>query len=320
MIASERIEPKMILRSRLVHIFSLGCPYLPFVVDGKRNTNKFHRQTWCVPDQSINWQVLAALAFSRNPDSLVFTNPRRWSVENLFTTKSIWDIPLVKPRFGCNFDMMLSQVGYDLSERIAEELVAFKLGHKCEMGFRAVHPSELNIKTHREFGVDGALQDMPGLEDYHISIMYRTFAGDANLFQMSVPTVIEHFQSAHELVVVVIEEDGPLFEDILDVYRASAPFPLRLVTEPDMMDGHVQQKYSKVNFEESVEFPACLPQKGIESHNKRIDQMRRNRISPEKYIFRMLSMIVYTPSRLDLSSIASGGKRTSEVTKIETRL
>lgn len=43
-----------------------------------------------------------------------------------------------------------------------------------------------------------------------------------------------------------MKEDEELFEDIMERHRASAPFPLRLVTEPALMDGHVQHKYSKV--------------------------------------------------------------------------
>lgn len=191
--------------------------------------------------------MLAALGFSLNPDSTTFNNPAEWVVENLFADVSIWDIPLAKPRFGCSYDMLLSQLGYDLGERIAIEFESFRLGlGKCDMGFRSVHPFELNIKTNREFGVDGALQGMPDLQNYSVSVMYRTFSGDAKLFELSIQTVIEHFPSAHEVVTVVIEEDSALFEKILDGYRTSAPFPLRLVTEPDLMDGNVQQKYSKV--------------------------------------------------------------------------
>lgn len=192
------------------------------------------------------------MAFSRNHDSVLFVNPREWNVNNIFVMNSIWDVPLIKPRFGCTYDMLLSQFGYDLSERIAKEFEAFKLGlGKCELGFRVVHPLELNIKTNQEFGADGAFRGMPDLQDFHISAMYRTFAGDAQLFEMSIQTVIEHFSSAHEVVVVVIEEDEALFQSILDGYRASAPFPLRLVAEPDLMDGHIQQKYSKVRIHPS---------------------------------------------------------------------
>lgn len=164
----------------------------------------------------------------------------------MFEAASIWDIPLVKPRFGCNFDPGLSVQGYDLGERVAKEFEAFKLGNKCETGFRAVQPSELNIKSSREFGVDGAPQDMPDLKDFRVSVMYRTFDGDARLFEMSIQTVMEHFPSAHELVAVVLDEDEALFQDIMDRHRASAPFPLRLVTEPAQMDAHLQHKFSKV--------------------------------------------------------------------------
>lgn len=164
----------------------------------------------------------------------------------MFAATSIWDIPLLKPRFGCGFNTMLGMLGYDISERIAKEFESFKLGHTCEMGFRDVDPSELNIKTDWEFGVDGALNGMPDLEKFKVSVMYRTFAGDEKLFEMSIPTVIKHFSSAHELVAVVPEDDEATFQDIMDRHRASAPFPLRLITEPDLMDGCVQQKYSKV--------------------------------------------------------------------------
>eukprot|EP00903_Cladosiphon_okamuranus_P019502 g17934.t1 len=191
-------------------------------------------------------EVLAALAFKRNPGSMVFMNPRQWSVQNLFVHQSIWDVPLVKPRFGCNYDIVLSVLGYDVSERLVKELESFKLGLKCERGFREVHPFELNIKANQEFGVIGALEDMPDLQDFRISVMYRTFSGDAKLFEMSIQTVFRYFPNAFELVAVVIEEDGPLFQDIMERHRSSAPFPLRLVTEPDLMDGHVQQKYSKL--------------------------------------------------------------------------
>eukprot|EP00903_Cladosiphon_okamuranus_P008190 g7887.t1 len=150
-------------------------------------------------------------------------------------------------RFGCTYNTALSQKGYDLGKRMAQEFESFKLGlGKCEMGFRDVDPSELDIKTHQEFGVNGELQDMPDLRDLHVSVMYRSFSDDAQLFNMSVQSVIEHFPSAHEVVVVVVEDDEALFKQILDEHRASAPFPLHLVTEPDMMDDHVQQKYSKL--------------------------------------------------------------------------
>ena len=198
-------------------------------------------------------QVLAALAFSRSPDSIAFVNPRRWSVSNLFVHRSIWDVPLIKPRFGCAYDMSLNLLGYELGERTANELESFKLGLKCERGYREVHPYELNVTSHQEFGLrggdDGGVQDtMPDLGDFNVSVMYRTFSRNAELFNVSIQTVIKHFPNALEVVVVVVEEDEVLFQDIIDVYRSSASFPLRLVTEPDLMTGRVQQKYSKVRF------------------------------------------------------------------------
>lgn len=190
-------------------------------------------------------------------------------MDNLFVVHSIWDIPLVKPRFGCTYNMALSQQGYDLGKRMAQEFESFKLGlGKCEMGFRDVQPFELDLKDNQEFGVVGALQDMPDLHDFRVSIMYRTFNGDAKLFNMSVQSVIERFPSAHEVVVVVLEEDATVFKRILDGHRTSAPFPLHLVSEKNLMDGHVQQKYSKVRRSEGVERLKSLATGGSLTHMK----------------------------------------------------
>eukprot|EP00903_Cladosiphon_okamuranus_P017930 g16498.t1 len=191
-------------------------------------------------------EVLAALGFFRSPDTMEYMTPQQWSGENMIAIQSVWDVPLVKPKFGCSYDMGLSISGYDLAEKLTDELELFKLGLKCDTGFRPVQASELNIKINNEFGVAGALQEMPDLEEFRISVMYRTFFGDSWLFEMSIQTVFRYFPNALELVAVVIEEDEALFEDIMDRHRASAPFPLRVVTEPDLMDGHIQQKYSKL--------------------------------------------------------------------------
>ncbi|CAM9111525.1 unnamed protein product [Hapterophycus canaliculatus] len=191
-------------------------------------------------------QVLAALAYALNPDGVVFTSPVEWSKKNLFATKSIWDIPLVKPAFSCSYNVAWATKGYDLANHLAGELEAFARGAKCELGFKATNPGDLRIKRHWEFGVQGALEPMPDLRDYNISVMYRTFVGDADLFNLSLTTVLERFSSALEIVVVVLEAEVELFEGIVNPFRASAKFPLRIIGEPDLMDGHVQQKYSKL--------------------------------------------------------------------------
>lgn len=58
--------------------------------------------------------------------------------------------------------------------------------------------------------------------------------------------VAKYFPDAEEVVVVVEESDGELFEEIIKPHQETAPFPIRVVTEPDIMNGHIQQKYSKV--------------------------------------------------------------------------
>ena len=49
-------------------------------------------------------QLLAAMAYARNSPGVWFVNPQAWVTEHLFKAASIWDIPLVKPRFVCTID------------------------------------------------------------------------------------------------------------------------------------------------------------------------------------------------------------------------
>ncbi|CAN0285107.1 unnamed protein product [Ectocarpus sp. 6 AP-2014] len=191
-------------------------------------------------------EVLAALAYSRSPRGVTFVNIREWSHEHLFSEDSIWDIPMVKPRFGCSFDTSLTRDGYDVGGMIAKELEGFKLGASCERGFKSVDKSKLNLKADRELGDEGAEQGTPTLQNYHIAVMYRTCARDAKLFSTSIATVIEHLPGAFEVVVVVVEADVALFESIVQPLRTAVPFPIRVIGEPELMDDNVQQAYSKL--------------------------------------------------------------------------
>lgn len=194
--------------------------------------------------------MLAALAYSNRPDGVEFINIREWHRENLFSSPSIWEIPLVKPRFGCSFDAALGLKGYRIGDTIANELEAFRRGATCELGYRAVDTSELEVNRHWEFGPEGGAKvPMPNLVGYNISVMYRTFSGDAMMFNMSLASLLDYFPSALEVVVVVVESDKALFESIVEPFRAKGPLPIHVVAEPELMDGHVQQKYSKVRID-----------------------------------------------------------------------
>lgn len=80
-------------------------------------------------------QTLAALAYSRNPEGVWFLNPQQWVSQHLFQTASIWDIPLVKPRFSCSVDPRLDLEKFDASAQLAQQLDAFDNGATCESGF-----------------------------------------------------------------------------------------------------------------------------------------------------------------------------------------
>ncbi|CBJ32752.1 hypothetical protein Esi_0364_0009 [Ectocarpus siliculosus] len=180
-----------------------------------------------------------------------------WTHHHFFEEKSIWDIPLVKPHFSCALDIKPSLQGLDVAEKIRKWVDSFRHGARCERGFVKMHKKHLNTKPNWEFGPlmspdpteneRTKLERMPSLKGYNISVMFRTFVGDAVLFNVALPTVSRYFPDAKEIVVVVEESDGKLFEEIIKPHQKTAPFAIRVVTEPNIMDGHIQQKYSKVN-------------------------------------------------------------------------
>lgn len=176
----------------------------------------------------------------------MFVNPSEWGQHHLFESISVWNVPLVKPHFSCMVDARLVLHGYDVAAALNGWFEAFQRGAKCERGFIDIDRSMLPIKPYVEFG-EAVGKPMPDIENYKVSVMYRSFYGDANLFSISLPTVIKHFPKAYEVVVVVEERDRELFRELIDPYVDSSPFPIRLRAEPSLMDGNIQQKYSKVS-------------------------------------------------------------------------
>lgn len=154
---------------------------------------------------------------------------------------------LVKSRFGCLIDLSLSLQGYDIAHQLEKHVQAFYNGTRCYNGVMEVDSATLKLKSEWEFPSGYPISSMPSLKDYRISIVYRTFFGDAELFNVSFQTAIAHIPNALEMVVVVEERDKELFDELLDPHRGSAPFSLRVETEPTIMNGHIQQKYSKVS-------------------------------------------------------------------------
>lgn len=191
-------------------------------------------------------QLLAALLFMRNPEGVQFFDPgdRR---DQTYTEIAIKDVPFKQSRFGCSIDLSLALQGYDIARQLEQQVQAFYNSAPCHHGFVEVNPTTLKLKDEWEFPTGFPVTDMPPLKDFRISIMYRTFSGDAELFDISVRTAIEHIPDALEIVVVVEEVDRELFEQLLVPHHESAPFPLRVVTEPSIMDGNIQQKFSKVS-------------------------------------------------------------------------
>ena len=81
-------------------------------------------------------QVLAALQFARETKGIWFLDPQAWVSQHLFKEESIWDIPLVKPRFTCaiNPTVLRQRKDLDVADVLGDSLDFFSRGGKCENG------------------------------------------------------------------------------------------------------------------------------------------------------------------------------------------
>lgn len=85
----------------------------------------------------VRLQLLAALAYSRNTPGVWFFDPQAWVSQHLFKAASIWDIPLVKPRYTCALNPMMKQSdlqGLDVASILQSNLDFFSKGGTCLNG------------------------------------------------------------------------------------------------------------------------------------------------------------------------------------------
>lgn len=85
-------------------------------------------------------QALAALQFSRNTPGVWFLNPQEWVADHLFKAASIWEIPLVKPRFTCSVGPAAHKKDADIAGILQRSLEYFSKGGTCENGVIAEEP------------------------------------------------------------------------------------------------------------------------------------------------------------------------------------
>ncbi|CAN0334430.1 unnamed protein product, partial [Ectocarpus sp. 12 AP-2014] len=86
-------------------------------------------------------QVLAAVAYSRKTPGVWFVDPRGWVGQNLFKEASIWDIPLVKPRFTCTIAAdKLDSASPKTAQVLQSSVDFFANGGKCANGLIAGAP------------------------------------------------------------------------------------------------------------------------------------------------------------------------------------
>lgn len=188
-------------------------------------------------------QVLAALAYSRNPAGVWFINPQQWVTRHMFQRASIWDIPLVKPRFACAFDISLSAHGYDIAAELRAQLGHFMSGGKCDRGFVALRRAALRPKPSIEFGFPTDLK-MPGLDPLHgplsVSVVFRVgWDVDPDLLDVSLVSVVSRFPGAAEVVIVFAESPRgrKRLREVIRVNDRRAPFSVGAVEEQEWKGG-----------------------------------------------------------------------------------
>ncbi|CBN75425.1 expressed unknown protein [Ectocarpus siliculosus] len=180
-------------------------------------------------------EVLAALAYSLNEPGLWFINPQQWVTHHMFQQASIWDIPLVKPRFGCAFDISMAAQGYDVASALETQLGHFMSGSACERGFIPLDHASLRPKPNIEFGYPTG-REMPSISKLRlrVSVIFCVGRGvSPTLLDASILSVEAKFPDAAEVVVVFTEPPAKraALREILKVRSESAPFPVEAIEE-----------------------------------------------------------------------------------------
>ncbi|CBJ32724.1 expressed unknown protein [Ectocarpus siliculosus] len=182
-------------------------------------------------------EVLAAFAYSRNAAGLRFINPRQWVTHHMFQKASVWDIPLVKPRFSCVIDISMAAKGYDVAAALEEQLSHFVSGSPCAWGSIHLDPALLRPKAGIEFGYPTG-KDMPSISTLNLRVSVVFYSGRSaspTLLDASISSVALRFPEVFEVVVVFteppIERAG--LEDVLNAYIEEAPFAVEIIEEVD---------------------------------------------------------------------------------------
>ena len=84
--------------------------------------------------------MLAALQYKDATKGVWFFNPQEWVTKHLFQAASIWEIPLVKPRFTCGIYPSQSVAEADVADVLRRNLDFFTMGGTCEGGTIAPQP------------------------------------------------------------------------------------------------------------------------------------------------------------------------------------
>ncbi len=184
--------------------------------------------------------MLAALAYSRNEPGVWFINPTQWVTQHMFQPASIWDIPLVKPRFGCAFDISLAPQGYDVAAALEDQLSHFKSGSSCVRGFIHIPHSSLRPKASIEFGKP-TKNKVPTISGSGLTVsvvFYAARSVSPSLLDASISSVAARFPDAAEVVVVFTEPPArrAALEDVLQAHDRKAPFPVEAIEEEAGVD------------------------------------------------------------------------------------
>eukprot|EP00903_Cladosiphon_okamuranus_P019226 g17680.t1 len=90
-------------------------------------------------------QLLAAHSYAQDTDGVRFVDPQAWVTQNLFKVTSVWDIPLMKPRFACAIPTPSALPNDDevRAGALKRSLEFFRRGGSCDNGLVALNPQQL---------------------------------------------------------------------------------------------------------------------------------------------------------------------------------
>lgn len=127
----------------LSHPVPLHFPHFFALINPKKQRNRYLPTYPCIHLLRAT-QLLAAHSYAQDTEGVHFVDPQAWVTQNLFKATSVWDIPLMKPRFACAIPNPTALPRDDAAraDALSRSLDFFRMGGACENGLVALEPRQ----------------------------------------------------------------------------------------------------------------------------------------------------------------------------------